>query len=97
MIASADNSKIASKDPSRKTNSEEVGGLIVESIAYYGTYTVNEAERVAVLHLEASTFPNQIGTDQKRTITSLTADELKYSNRAAISGIQVHQVWRRAE
>ena len=44
MIASADNSKIASKDPSRKTNSEEVGGLIVESIAYYGTYTVNEAE-----------------------------------------------------
>jgi hypothetical protein len=25
MIASADNSKIASKDPSRKTNSEEVG------------------------------------------------------------------------
>ena len=97
MIASADNSKIASKDPSRKTNSEEVGGLIVELIAYYGTYTVNEAERVAVLHLEASTFPNQIGTDQKRTITSLTADELKYSNPAAISGIQVHQVWRRAE
>jgi hypothetical protein len=97
MIASADNSKIASKDPSRKTNSEEVGGLIVESIAYYGTYTVNDAERVAVLHLEASTFPNQIGTDQKRTITSLAADELKYSNPAAISGIQVHQVWRRAE
>src|ERR1700730_13596518 len=42
MIASADNSKIASKDPSSKTNSEEFGGLIVESIAYYGTYTVNE-------------------------------------------------------
>src|SRR6202035_3485970 len=96
MIASADNSKIASRDPS-KTNPEDAGGLIVESIAYYGTYTVNEAERVAILHLEASTFPNQIGTDQKRSITSLTADELKYSNRAAISGIQVHQVWRRAE
>jgi hypothetical protein len=97
MIASADNSKIGSKDPSRKTNSEEVGGLIVESIAYYGTYTVNEAERVAILHLEASTFPNQIGTDQKRTITSLTANELKYSSPAAISGVQVHQVWKRAE
>ena len=97
MVASADNSKIASKDPSRKTNSEEVGALIVESIAYYGTYTVNEAERVAILHLEASTFPNQIGTDQKRTITSLTADELRYSNPAAMSGVQVHQVWKRAE
>jgi hypothetical protein len=97
MIASADNSKIASKDPSRKTNSEEVGGLMTESIAYYGTYTVNEGERVAILHLEASTFPNQIGTDQKLTITSLTADELKYSNPAAKSGVQVHQVWKRAE
>src|ERR1700704_2767602 len=53
MVASADNSKIASKDPSSKTHFEEVGGLIVESIAYYGTYIVNEAERVAILHLDA--------------------------------------------
>ena len=97
MIASADNSKVASKDPSRKTNSEEIGGLAVESIAYYGTYTVNGAEKVVILHLDASTFPNQIGTDQKRTITSLTTDELKYSSPAAMSGVQIHQVWNRAE
>jgi Lipocalin-like domain len=96
MVASADNSKIASRDPNKK-NPEEVGGLITESIAYYGTYTVNEAEKVIILHLDASTFPNQIGTDQKRTITSLTADELKYSSPAAISGVQVHQVWKRAK
>jgi hypothetical protein len=96
MIASADNSKIASRDPS-KTNPEDAGGLIVESIAYYGTYTVNDAERVAILHPEASTFPNQIGTDQKRSIISLTADELKYSYPAAMAGVQVHQVWKRAE
>ncbi len=96
MIASADNPKIVSYDPS-KTNSEEFGGLIAKSIAYYGTYTVNEAERVAILHLEASTFPNQTGTDQKLTITSLTADELKYNNPAAMPGVQVHQVWKRAE
>jgi hypothetical protein len=96
VIASAENTKIVSHDPS-KTNSEEIDSLIVEPMAYYGTYTVNEAERVAILHLEASTFPNQIGTDQKRTITSLTADELKYSNPAAMPGVQVHQVWKRAE
>jgi Lipocalin-like domain len=95
MVASADNSKIVSNDPS-KTNSEE-DGLVVESIAYYGTYTVNEAVKVVSLHLEASTFPNQVGTDEKRSITSLTADELKYSSPAAISGVQVHQVWKRAE
>jgi lipocalin-like protein len=96
MIASADNSQIASKDLS-KANSEDVGGLLPESIAYYGTYTVNEAQTVAILYLEASTFPNQIGTDQKRSIISLTADELKYSYPAAMPGVQVHQGWKRSE
>jgi hypothetical protein len=96
MIASADNSQIAARD-SAKANSEEIGGLIAESIAYYGTYTVNEAEKVVLFHLDASTFPNQIGTDQKRIITSLTANELKCTSPAAVSGAQVHQVWKRAE
>jgi hypothetical protein len=93
MVASADNSQIASNG---RTNSGE-DGRIVESIAYYGTYTINEEVTVISLHLDASTFPNQVGTDQKRIITSLTADELKYSSPAAISGVQVHQVWKRAE
>jgi hypothetical protein len=96
MIASADNSQIAARD-SAKANSEEIGGLIAESIAYYGTYTVNDEVKVISLHLDASTFPNQIGTDQKRAITSLTANELEYSSPAATSGVQVHQVWKRAE
>ena len=95
MVASADNSKIAARERN-ETNSEEIGGLIVESIAYYGTYTVNEVNVIS-LHLDASTFPNQIGTDQKRTITSLTADELTYSSSGAMPGVQVHQVWSRAE
>jgi Lipocalin-like domain len=95
MIASAHNLQIASNGRSQ-TNFEE-DDLIVESIAYYGTYTVNEDVKVISLHLDASTFPNQVGTDQKRTITSLTADELKYSSPAAKSGDQVHQVWKRAQ
>ena len=95
MIASADNLQIASNGRSQKNFEED--GLIVESIAYYGTYTVNEDVTVISLHLDASTFPNQVGTDQKRIITSLTADELKYSSPAAISGVQVHQVWKRAK
>jgi len=94
MIASADNSTLVSIRS--ETNAEE-DGLIVESIAYYGTFTVNEEVNVISLHLDASTFPNQVGTIQKRSITSLTADELKYSSPAAISGVQVHQVWKRAE
>ena len=95
MVASADNPKIVSIDP--KTNFEEFGGLNVESIAYYGTYTVNETEKVAILHIDASTFPNEVGTDQKRTITSLTAAELKYNIPAAMPGGLIHQAWKRAE
>ena len=95
MMASADNSRIASND--RSVTQSEEDGLIVESIAYYGTYTVNEEVNVISLHLDASTFPNQVGTDQKRSITSLTANELKYSSPAAKSGDQVHQVWKRAQ
>jgi hypothetical protein len=95
LVASADNSQIASEDPSKTTSGED--GLIVESIAYYGTFTVNGEVKSINLPLAASTFPNQVGTDQKRTITSLTADELKYSSPAAISGVQVDQVWKRVE
>jgi Lipocalin-like domain len=95
MVASADNLQIASNW--RSQTKSEADGLIVESIAYYGTYTVNEEVNVISLHLDASTFPNQVGTDQKRAITSITADELKYSSPAAISGVQVHQVWKRAK
>jgi hypothetical protein len=96
VIASADNTKIVSYDPS-KTNSEEIDSLIVEPMAYYGTYTVNEAEKVIILHLEASTFPNQVGTEQRWTVTSLKSDELTYSKSAAMSGVELHQVWKRAE
>ena len=95
MVAGADNLQIASNW--RSQTKSEADGLIVESIAYYGTYTVNEEVSVISLHLDASTFPNQVGTDQKRNITSLTANELKYSSPAAKFGDQVHQVWKRAQ
>jgi hypothetical protein len=84
MMARAGNIQIASNGRS-------------QTIAYYGTYTVNEEVTVISLHLDASTFPNQVGTDQKRTITSLTVDELKYSSPGSISGVQIHQVWKRAQ
>jgi Lipocalin-like domain len=95
MVANADNSKIAARGRN-EANLADVRGLIVESIAYYGTYTVDDVN-VINLHLDASTFPNQIGTDQKRTITSLTADELTYRSSATVPGVQVHQVWSRTE
>src|SRR4051812_43509327 len=46
------------------------------AIAYYGTYTLNEAHKTFSLRVAASTFSNMAGGEQKRIVTSLTQDEL---------------------
>jgi Lipocalin-like domain len=87
--------KIASNNPSTPTP-EELKGLVGRSIAYYGTYTVDEVTKVITLRVEASSFPNQVGIDNKRTITSLTANELKYSNPVPLTGGQIDIAFKRA-
>jgi len=44
------------------------------SIAYFGTYSVSETDKVITFHIDGSTFPNWKGTDQKRLI-KLPGDE----------------------
>jgi len=95
MFARSDLPKIASNNPSTPTP-EEAKALAEGSIAYYGTYTVDETGKTVTLRVEASSFPNQVGIDQKRTITSLTANELKLSNPTAVSGGQISYVMKRA-
>jgi len=92
MALHPDLPKIASNNPSTPTP-EELKGLVGQSIAFYGTYTVDEATKVITLRIEASSFPNQVGAENKRTITSLTADELKYQNTTALSGGQICHWW----
>ena len=65
------------------------------TIAYYGTYSVSEPDKVLTLRIEASSFPNQVGADRKRTITELTGDQLKYENTTVLSGGQIHVVLSR--
>ena len=38
-------------------------------LAYFGTYTVDEKAGVVVHHVEGASFPNWIGTDQRREFT----------------------------
>jgi hypothetical protein len=52
---------------------------------------------MVITHVEGGAFPNLIGTDQKRVITSLTADELKYTNPATSTGMIAEATWRRAK
>jgi len=93
MFARPDLPKIASNAPATAT-SEEAKDLLAGSIAYFGTYGVNDADRVISLRLEASTFPNQLASDQNGTITSLTADELHYE-MTALAGGKINIVLRR--
>jgi len=64
-------------------------------IAYYGTYTVSEADKTIILHVEASSFPNQVGAEQIRTITSFRAGELTYQN-TVLSGSKNYVTIKRA-
>ena len=95
MYARPDLPKIASGNPSTPTP-EEAKAIVGGAIGYFGTYSVNEADKSIVFRLEASSFPNPLLADQKRTVVSLTADELKYGNPVPITGGQINYVFRRA-
>jgi hypothetical protein len=89
--------KFASNSRNRGTP-EEYKAVVQGSLAYFGTYSVNEADKVISVQIEGSTFPNMIGRpDVKRIITSLTADELKFTNPAPTSGGTLELVWKRAK
>ncbi|HEY4406358.1 MAG TPA: lipocalin-like domain-containing protein [Xanthobacteraceae bacterium] len=89
--------KIASNDRSKATT-EEAAAIVGGSIAYFGTYSVNEAEKSLSVVLEGSTFANLLGGPaQQRLVTSLTASELKFANPRTPSGMTLETVWKRAQ
>jgi Lipocalin-like domain len=96
MFARPDLPKIASRDP-MKTTAEENKAIMEGTIAYYGTYSVSEPDKTVTFRVEASSFPNQVGADQKRKITELTGDQLKYENTTVLSGGQIYVVLNRVK
>ena len=88
--------KLANPDRAQAT-AEEAKAVVAGSIAYYGTYSINEVEKVLTANVEGSTYANQLGTEQKRLITSLTADELKFTNPRTLAGVTLEFVWKRAQ
>ena len=85
-------------DPTKPVGAtaEEARAIVAGSIAYYGTYTVDEATKTIVPKVEGSTFPNMVGTDQSRVVTSITADEMRFVNPKAPAGV-LEIVWKRAK
>jgi hypothetical protein len=84
LVGRAGVPKFASNSRSSGTP-EENKAAMQGSIATFGTYTINEPERILVLNIEYSSFPNWTGTQQKRPFT-LAGDELKYVVPTASAG-----------
>lgn len=95
MFARSELPKMASNNPSTSMP-EEDKGIEGGSVAYFGTYTVDAARKIVTLRVEASSLPNQAGVEQKLTIISLTADELKYTNTTAVIGGPINIAMKRA-
>lgn len=94
--SSANVPRLAANDRARATPDEAMA-VVRESIAYYGTYTVDEAARELSLTIEGSTYTNLVGSaPQRRIVTTLTPTELAFSNPRTPSGVTLHTVWRRA-
>ncbi len=95
MTARASISKFASNDRAKGTP-EENKAVVEGSIAHFGNYTINEAEKTITFHIGTCTFPNWDGTDQKRPFT-VSADELKWRTPASSGGGTAEVVLRRAK
>jgi Lipocalin-like domain len=74
---------------------EENKATVRGSHAYFGTYSVNEATKTLIFHVESNTFPNQEGIDTTRLI-SVKGDEFTWTTPAPSVGGRSLAVWRRA-
>ena len=96
FITRSDLPKIAAGTADKGT-AEEYKAILSGLVASFGTYTVNDAEKMVITRVEGGAFPNLIGVDQKRLIVSLTPDELKYTNPSTSTGTSAEATWKRVK
>lgn len=75
---------------------EENKAAVHGSIASWGRYTVNEANKSITIRFEASTYPNNAGIEQTRPFT-ITGEELKIINPGTSTGGQSELMYKRAK
>jgi len=72
----ASNNRLAGTDADNRA-------IVQGTLAFFGTYTVDEAKKTLTFNITASTYPNAEGTSQTRTIDKLTETEFRNTNPAA--------------
>jgi Lipocalin-like domain len=97
IITRSDLPKFASNNREAGTP-EETKAVVQGSIAYFGTYSVNETEETITTHIESCTFPNWNGTDRKSSF-DISGDELNITviTPPSTGTGTAHLVWKRAQ
>jgi hypothetical protein len=86
--------KFAGNDRMKATGAE-AQAVVHNSIAYYGTYKVNEKDGTMEWDIQNSTFPNNKGVGKR--VVKITGDQLSLVNPGATAGGTNNQVWKRAK
>jgi len=99
IITRSDLPKFASNN--RETGTAEENKAIVQgSLAYFGTYSMSETDKIITSHVESSTFPNWNGIDRK-TSFNISGDELSThvvsGPLTSIGTGTAYVVWKRAK
>jgi Lipocalin-like domain len=95
ILVRPDLPKYRSNDRTQGTP-EEHAATVRGSVANFGTWTVDEADKTLTYHILGSTFPNQASTDMKSTV-SLVGDEWTSTIPRTTSGRRSVMVWMRAK
>jgi hypothetical protein len=84
QILRSDRPKFSANSRTKGTDQEN-RAAVHGSIASFGTYTVNEADKSFTVRFEGSSYPNQEGTQQIRPVT-IQGDELRITNPSPTVG-----------
>lgn len=87
--------KVASNNRQTQT-AEESQKIALGSIAYYGSWTANDADKTLTVKIEGDTFPNFAGTEQRRRF-EISGDQLTITNPTGASGGVLTVVLKRAK
>jgi hypothetical protein len=87
--------KFAANDRTKGT-ADENKAAVAGTFTEFGTWTVDEGSKTLTLRVESSSYPNDDGGTQKRTITALNPnDVLTYVNSPQAAGARpVTRAWK---
>ena len=81
----------------RQTGTDAENKAVAQgSIAYFGTYTVDEPNNAIVMRIEHSSFPNFRGAEQRRNF-KFDGEQLTIVNTTGASGGSAIAIWKRVQ